>query len=435
MSRRWILGLVAAVLVGAAPAAGQSTSTIEFGAFGRYTSFDSTLAFEDGFGGGGWLGVFLFPRLSVEGEASLTPTEGVGGASVSYIPLRARLVYSQPLPGPVTLLIGGGYVHNEYREDIEGADNGVTGLAGLRVRFSRSLTLRVEGTGDYIGSPANLESDNWNFGAQAGLSLLLGPLFGGGEPDTYVAREPLDSDRDGVTDQFDACPDTPRGEVVDGRGCPLVTDGDGDGVADADDACPDTPAGADVDARGCRVSVDSDGDGVVDHSDVCPDTPAGIEVDDRGCPLPGDSDRDGVSDLDDSCPGTPAGERVDARGCPLLIEEAAGPLILEGVRFESGSSELTPQARRTLDRVAESLRAHPDAVIEVAGYTDDAGSRPFNFSISLARAVAVRLYLIERGVSGRRLLAKGYSSADPIADNDTPEGRAMNRRVELRRLN
>ncbi|QKQ28084.1 thrombospondin type 3 repeat-containing protein [Candidatus Reidiella endopervernicosa] len=78
----------------------------------------------------------------------------------------------------------------------------------------------------------------------------------------------LDSDGDGVLDDKDRCPDTPKGVAVDAVGCPL--DSDGDGVVDMHDQCPDTPKGAAVDTKGCQL--DSDGDGVVDMKDQCPNT-------------------------------------------------------------------------------------------------------------------------------------------------------------------
>ena len=434
MAARGFAALSVAALLSAGPALAQQGGMVEFGGFGSYTFFDKSLLFDDQFGGGGHLGLFLFSRLALEGDVSFTATEGDGLQDITHIPLRTRLVYNQPLFGGIRFLLGAGYVHNEYTGDVTGADNGVTGLAGLRIRVAGPLALRLEGILDYVPSPANLETENWNYGGQAGLSFLLGPIFGGRGPEVFVEREPADSDRDGVADPFDACPDTPRGEQVDSRGCPLPEDSDGDGVLDADDACPDTPAGAAVDARGCALPEDGDGDGVLDADDVCPNTPARAAVDARGCALPEDGDGDGVLDADDVCPNTPAGDPVDARGCPLLFEEGATRLILEGVRFESNSADLTPEARRVLDQVAASLIANPAVRVEVAGYTDNSGFRPYNLILSQGRASAVRRYLISRGVAGGRLLAKGYGPDDPVASNATPEGRAQNRRVELRRL-
>jgi len=536
------LSLAAGVL--AAPLAAQPTSTIEIGGTLGYTFFDSDVPLDDKFTGGGFLAFFIIPRLSVEGEFLYTAT-GLGGAeNIAFMPIRGRLVYSQPLSERAQLFIGSGFVQNLYRVDVEAADFGFSGLLGLRLALVGDLAFRLAGTADYITDPSYGGTENLNYGVQAGLSFRFGPLAGGGGPaPTFVA----DLDGDGVTDDFDACPRTGRGERVDSRGCAVASDADGDGVLDDDDRCPDTPAdvavdatgcavpaeappvevppadadsdgvpdagdscpntvaGARVDARGCAVRIDSDGDGVPDADDACPDTPAGavidargcpppldadgdgvvdsvddcpgtasgarvdqrgcavpldsdgdgiadaedacpntiagVRVDSRGCAIPLDSDGDGIADVDDACPGTSPGVTVDARGCappppPPTPERTGGRElfaggsnreILEGVSFAGGETyELTPAARRALDEVAEWLMAHPDVVVEIASHTDN---RAWALIRSQGRASAVRQHLIDRGVSGARLQAKGHGAAQPAA------GGARNNRIELRRIN
>jgi len=153
----------------------------------------------------------------------------------------------------------------------------------------------------------------------------------------------LDSDGDGVTDDQDACPDTPASEPVDAAGCSCSQrDSDQDGINDCDDACPDTPTGAVVGAHGCPLPAppgDADEDGVTDDVDACPDTPPGEWVDADGCGCSQlDEDADGVNDCDDFCPGTPAGAPVDAWGCVVMIADAGqdvvlaevGPVMLQG---------------------------------------------------------------------------------------------------------
>lgn len=130
---------------------------------------------------------------------------------------------------------------------------------------------------------------------------------------------PIDSDGDGVPDYLDKCPNTPEAAYgkVDSVGCPL--DSDGDGVPDYLDECPDTPAEAIgyTDEKGCLR--DTDKDGVPDYKDQCPNTPAEAVgyVDSLGCPM--DTDGDSIPDYMDECPNTPAGARgfVDAKGCEL----------------------------------------------------------------------------------------------------------------------
>ncbi|KAF0192945.1 MAG: OmpA-OmpF porin OOP family [Gammaproteobacteria bacterium] len=82
--------------------------------------------------------------------------------------------------------------------------------------------------------------------------------------------------------------------------------------------------------------------------------------------------------------------------------------------------------------MADILRKHPNLRIEVAGHTDNAGSAQHNMRLSRQRAEAVRLYLVSQGVDAGRILAKGYGPANPVTSNATAEGRAENRRVELR---
>ncbi len=130
---------------------------------------------------------------------------------------------------------------------------------------------------------------------------------------------PIDTDGDGVPDYIDRCPMTPEAAwgLVDEWGCPLDTDDDG--VPDYLDECPDSPQGARgfVDEKGCLL--DTDGDGVPDYIDECPDTPEAARgfVDEKGCPL--DTDDDGVPDYLDECPDSPQGARgfVDEKGCLL----------------------------------------------------------------------------------------------------------------------
>jgi OmpA-OmpF porin, OOP family len=183
-------------------------------------------------------------------------------------------------------------------------------------------------------------------------------------------------------------------------------------------------------ARAPAAAIDSDGDGVVDETDQCPDTPTGTAVDQFGCPL--DADGDGVPNAIDACPDTPPGFKVDERGCVL---EQQTVTVLRSVSFEFDSSRLTADARRALDRVGAGLRGQPGMRVEIAGHTDALGSEAYNQRLSLARATAVRNFLTAIGIDGSRLQVRGYGASQPVADNDTDDGRAENRRVEFKVLN
>ncbi len=198
-------------------------------------------------------------------------------------------------------------------------------------------------------------------------------------------------------------------------------DSDGDGEPDHLDRCPGTPAGVAVDRHGCPI--DSDGDGVPDYLDACPDTPAGVAVDGRGCPI--DSDGDGVPDYLDQCPDTPLGVPVDETGCPLTLTLY--------INFAFDSDVIGAEYRSELDKAAAFVRANEDVpFIVISGHTDSRGSAAYNLRLSERRAAAVRQALIDDyGLDRAKLIARGYGETQPIADNDTEEGRYQNRRVQL----
>ena len=104
---------------------------------------------------------------------------------------------------------------------------------------------------------------------------------------------------------------------------------------------------------------------------------------------------------------------------------------LSGGLFPSGSSVLNKSTAVGLDKVADWIKENPNAKVEIAGYTDSVGSDATNLKLSQARAKAVYTYLVSKGCNAKMLSYKGYGKKDPVADNDTAEGRAANRRVEL----
>jgi OOP family OmpA-OmpF porin len=265
-------------------------------------------------------------------------------------------------------------------------------------------------------------SSNDGFGEAVDYVAGLGFQYSwGGTP----ARRVVDTDGDGVNDDADQCPGTPAGTAVDANGCPLPQDDDHDGVNNDVDKCPNTPAGAKVDATGCEL--DADGDGVVDRLDQCPNTPAGAKVDDKGCEL--DSDADGVVDSQDKCPDTPKGDRVDASGCSFKNE-----IKLPGVVFETNSADLKPESIPVLEGAVSTLKRYPDLKIEVAGHTDSRGSDAYNLDLSARRAATVLKFLQDGGVANA-LKSRGYGERQPVASNNTDDGRQQNRRVVLRVLN
>ncbi len=245
-----------------------------------------------------------------------------------------------------------------------------------------------------------------------------------------------DLDGDGVIDRFDDCLGTADRVVVDSKGCPVDTDQDG--VFDGIDECPGTPVGAVVDSLGCPS--DSDGDGVYDGLDRCSKTPEGAVIDEEGCPI--DSDRDGVYDGLDDCPDTPLGIGVDLKGCPRIESDMERGfytdklLVLDDVRFRPGKTKIDSGITSTIRTLARILQKWPSMKVEIGGYTDSYGSDATNLQLSQARADAVRDFMIERfeWITPDRIVSVGYGEANPIAENNTEEGREQNRRIEAKLL-
>lgn len=188
--------------------------------------------------------------------------------------------------------------------------------------------------------------------------------------------------------------------------------------------CPDTPSGIPVDPDGCPLY--SDADAVPDYLDACPGTAPGIRVDADGCPV--DADGDGITDVRDACPDTLPGSRVGRDGCPVSGERIA---IVTNINFDFDRTNVRSDVEQRLWRVIQLLRDMPDVDVEIVGYTDDVGSQEYNRGLSLRRAESVRDYMVAHGIERTRLSVSGRGMADPFVSNATPEGRAVNRRVEF----
>ncbi len=107
---------------------------------------------------------------------------------------------------------------------------------------------------------------------------------------------------------------------------------------------------------------------------------------------------------------------------------------LEDVHFESGKATLRKSSYDRLNEMVEYMKSKPSVKLEIAGHTDNVGSKQDNKKLSLQRAKAVKNYLVEQGIEEKRLVAKGYGESQPVATNETKEGRQKNRRTEVRIL-
>ncbi|MDT8394166.1 MAG: OmpA family protein [Bacteroidales bacterium] len=339
--------------------------------------------------------------------------------------------------------------------------------AGVNIKMGKSIMLNLQETFLYSstdrrdGVAAN-ENDMY-------LLHSVGVTFNFGQK--------KDADKDGVSDHRDKCPDTPPSVVVDKEGCPL--DKDGDGVADYLDDCPDLAGNENL--NGCP---DKDGDGIADKDDRCPDI-AGLAAL-EGCP---DADKDGVPDIDDKCSDTDPRYEVNINGCPMdddqdgvfneddLCPEEAGLVALKGcpdrdgdgiadkddncpdvvgtlanrgcpeiakedsvkitqiaskIFFETNSDKLKVASLAQLDELVSILKKYESAKLIIEGHADSTGEDAYNLTLSQKRTDAVKTYLMSRGIMESRLTGIGYGETKPIADNSTAEGRAKNRRVELK---
>ena len=250
----------------------------------------------------------------------------------------------------------------------------------------------------------------------------------------------FDFDDDGIYGEADLCPreteDVDRYKDDDGCADP---DNDGDGVLDVNDECRGTPKNQPVNNRGC-VENDIDGDGLPNDDDQCPHDPEDHDdfEDDDGCPDP-DNDRDGISDLADECPNEKetVNEYRDEDGCPdepgENVRVTDGKIVLNHkIHFEVGKAEIQNRSHKVLDELAGLIDDNPEInLLRVEGHTDNQGGREMNRKLSQRRAESVRNYLVNQGVSPERLAATGFGEREPIASNDTEEGRRKNRRVEF----
>lgn len=300
--------------------------------------------------------------------------------------------------------------------------------AGFEYFMSEKMSLDV---GANYGFLLQQDLDNIGFSAvhgpayvDANTAVLEGSValmfhFGAG-----------DCDEDGIFGSQDKCPRVQ--EDYDGfedeDGCP-DPDNDGDGILDADDACPDDAEDfdGDMDEDGCP-DVDRDGDGIMDMDDACPDDPEDVDgfEDADGCPDP-DNDGDGVLDANDKCPRTPKGTIVEATGCPK--PEPKPELLAVMVNFDLNKAVLSDEAKARLDALVELLTEDDSLTLDIGGYASDEGTDEYNQALSERRAVAVRDYLISKGIDETRMTVVGYGEQDPLVPNDSEEHRSQNRRA------
>ena len=132
-----------------------------------------------------------------------------------------------------------------------------------------------------------------------------------------------------------------------------------------------------------------------------------------------------IRELDEATEGTGVDVTETPDGTGILVN-------LPDVTFAVDSTTISPSFRAALDEVAASLQKYPNSLVDVMGHTDSTGSDAYNLDLSRRRAESVANYLVSRGTSRARIATIGYGEQYPVADNTTEQGRALNRRVEIR---
>lgn len=316
-----------------------------------------------------------------------------------------------------------------------------------RIENTYSLTPRFETQFFSLYSPIGIrEFSGFNWGA----GFRLGPLYVGSGSiisnlisdesksiDVYAGlKVPIyyskgrskrikDKDSDGIVDKEDKCPEVPG--VFSNNGCPEIVE---EAVVEL------VPVIEEVEEP---VVLDTDGDTVLDNVDECPNDFGTVA--NNGCPEVLDTDEDGVPNVLDKCPevfGTEANN-----GCPevktLEVESEEAKEVektlnsyAKVINFNSGKASFTSETYSALESIEAILKEYPKAKFNINGYTDSVGAESSNQLLSEERALAVKAYFIDKGITAARLNAVGYGESNPIATNATPEGRRTNRRVEIK---
>ncbi|MCG6960293.1 OmpA family protein [bacterium BMS3Abin03] len=372
-------------------------------------------------------------------------------------------------------------------------ESGWTGIipvgAGVEIGLSDALILDISGGytftfSDEINGYSNKDlptldgSNDGYYNLGVGLTLVSGSGSSDNDKDGLTKREEKelgtdpdnpDSDEDGLKD---------GAEVKKYFTNPLNPDTDGDGLNDGDEVNKygTSPVKADTDLDDLNdgkevltyktdpLNSDSDNDKLLDGEEVNKyktnplkaDSDGdllkdGEEVDLGTNPLKPDSDFDGLNDGEEVnvYKTDPLNKDTDGGSVDDFTEVKRGtnpldpeddiikinvPIVLEGITFETGKANITPESEKVLQGALKTLKTYPDIVVEISGHTDDVGSKASNLKLSQRRADAVRFWLIQNGIDPDRLIAKGYGEDFPIVPNNSAENRRMNRRIEFKRI-
>lgn len=377
---------------------------------------------------------FVIPKLAAEGELGLLPTEtDTVATDVTAIVWRASGLYHlfdvDHDTRPFALAGLGAMTGRPKDQNVNKDDTDLVWHAGIGVKHHIAAGWGLRADARILFPP----STGSEF-VTTEFEGLLGLYKAFDQPVAVVP--PPDTDGDGFIDPEDGCPTEAEDKdgFEDEDGCP-DTDNDKDSILDQSDECPLIAEDKDgfEDQDGCPED-DNDNDGLADGVDGCPDDAEDMDgfEDENGCPDP-DNDGDGILDAQDKCINEP--ETVngyeDTDGCPDEVPVAVKKFTgtIKGIKFKSNSDQILSSSSAVLDAAAAVLTEYPTVKLEIQGHTDDVGKDAFNLDLSERRAEAVRSYLLAKGISEDRLVAKGYGESQPEVENTTRANKAQNRRV------
>jgi len=203
---------------------------------------------------------------------------------------------------------------------------------------------------------------------------------------------------------------------------PVKFDVDEDNIVDNEDLCDNSLLENNIMPYGCKkILRDSDGDGVRDSRDRCPLTPKNAKVSPDGCAL--DGDMDGVKDYKDKCLDTPIGYEVNGEGCAISLNL--------GVNFKYYSDIIDQKSEENIEKFADFIKKNSNYTLNIIGHTSTKGDENLNKKLSEKRAKAVKLALIDLGVSENSMTTEGRGESDPIVEDESADGKLLNRRVEI----
>ncbi|HEX9893614.1 MAG TPA: OmpA family protein [Gemmatimonadales bacterium] len=484
--RRSVLALALSVLA-ASPVMAQRAGSWEVGGFARYNWYDGSFNVPDAskeknsFGGGIRLGWFFTQNwaLELDGSFNATDIDGLPGGAQSvglkYWPFHLRVIYNAPLSESFSWLLGAGANYNRYElssdadafltNRFEGSDFGVGGLTGFRYRFSELVSLRIDGTLDYIPSPEN-ESVNSNvmWGLQAGLSLHFG---GQGNALDSIMVEPRNSTvlvgqqvtfrvtgyyADGTTRDVTASTTAVlAGGQATVAGMTFSSNTPGTYQVRFDNAAARrrrtdvavitvTPQPAPPADTLVRVDLQPDSATVFSNESLPLRVTGHYSVSQprelTDCTLTPDGGTVTGGAFTATRPGRYTITAVCERGKSdrAVVNVRSINITLRALFRFNRTNVYVQEELDSLRVVAQQMSEHPTLQLTIYGHADQIGSDAYNCNLGWRRIQAVVDTLRSFGVPDDRLRAAAktsYGERQPVADNDTAEGRAQNRRVEV----